>query len=211
VPTSGFRRRSPVTRRGVVLSTPARGAFALVLLFAASALAAGAQAAGTDGIILEPVVVRLDEQERNRRALIESAAREHGIARDLAVEIHQIALEEGVPPEVAFGLVWVESRYDERAVSSAGARGLTQLMPATALYLEPELDPESLFDRRTNLRLGFRYLRMMLDRYDDLELALTAYNRGPGTVQRHLAMGIDPANGFDRLVLDAKPAPRASR
>jgi soluble lytic murein transglycosylase-like protein len=164
-----------------------------------------------DTITIAPVVVQVPEEEVERRRTIDVAMREHDIPRDLAADIHDIAREEGVPPAVAFALVRVESEYDERAVSHAGARGLTQVMPATARYLDPDIRLDDLFDRRTNLRLGFRYLRMMLDRYDDdLRLALLAYNRGPGTVTRHLARGVDPGNGFALRVFDARPGSAAA-
>jgi soluble lytic murein transglycosylase-like protein len=98
--------------------------------------------------------------------------------------------------------VRVESEFNERAVSSAGALGLTQLMPATAAELRPGITREEIFDRETNLRLGFRYLRWLLRSYDGrVPDALHAYNRGPGTVARIRRAGGDPANGYARRVL----------
>jgi soluble lytic murein transglycosylase-like protein len=162
-------------------------------------------------IAIEPVTVRLDREEIARRQEIARAVREYEIERGLAADIHDIAREEGIPPRIGFALVRVESEFDERAESVAGARGLTQVMPATARYLEPGLGNDDLFDRETNLRLGFRYLRMMLERFDhDLRLALLAYNRGPGTVNRQLAQGLDPGNGFASRVLAAKTSQAAA-
>jgi soluble lytic murein transglycosylase-like protein len=180
-------------------------ALALVLLVVPIS-AALTQAPDNEALLrIEPVIVQRDAEWQDRRAKIGHAVEHYGIDRELAADIYDLAQEEGIPPGIAFALVQVESEYDERAVSPEGARGLTQLMPATARYLEPQLREEELFDRRTNLRLGFRYLRMMLTRYDDdLRLALLAYNRGPGTVSRHLAQGEDPGNGFARRVLTAQ-------
>jgi soluble lytic murein transglycosylase-like protein len=130
----------------------------------------------------------------------------YAIAADLAAAINDIALAEGIDPAVAFQLVRVESGFYRRAVSPVGAVGLAQLMPPTAFELDPTLRYADLFDRDINLRLGFRYLRQMLDRYDgDLRLALLAYNRGPGTVDAVLREGGDPANGYARAVLDGVP------
>ena len=106
-------------------------------------------------------------------------------------------------PEIAYGLVKVESRFKHRAVSHVGARGLTQVMPATARWLEPGITNEDLFDRHTNLRLGFGYLRDLIEKYDgNIRLALLAYNRGPGTVDRVLRQGGDPNNGYADMVLE---------
>lgn len=120
----------------------------------------------------------------------------------LAEQIEAAAVAEGIDPELAFRLVRVESGFRDRAVSSAGALGLTQLMPATARSLQAGLSEEQIFERETNLRLGFRYLRWLLDVYDgDLSEALHAYNRGPGTVERVRRAGGDPANGYADRVL----------
>ncbi|MBW3571573.1 MAG: transglycosylase SLT domain-containing protein, partial [Gemmatimonadetes bacterium] len=111
----------------------------------------------------------------------------------------------GIQTELAFRLVRVESAFRPRAESTAGALGLTQVMPATADYLQPGISREQLLDRDTNLRLGFRYLKELLAVYGgDAEEALTAYNRGPGTVARVRRAGGDPANGYADLVLGAR-------
>ena len=135
-------------------------------------------------------------------ALTTSYALRFGTSYDLARTIQRAALVEGIDPELGFRLVRVESRFRERAISSAGARGLTQLMPATAAELQPGITAKEIFQPETNLRLGFRYLRWLLDRYDgDLAEALHAYNRGPGVVARIRARGGAPANGYAERVL----------
>ncbi|CAN5656093.1 hypothetical protein BH23GEM3_BH23GEM3_26420 [soil metagenome] len=124
------------------------------------------------------------------------------ISTELANKIIEVATDEGVDPDLAFRLVRVESRFHTRARSSQGALGLTQLMPSTARALDRSLRSEAdILDPRTNLRLGLRYLRTMIDRYDDVRLGLLAYNRGPGTVDRALRRGKDPENGYSRKVL----------
>ena len=154
---------------------------------------------------LRSTVVTAIEVSRSsdaNRVAIAAYALRYGISYDLAATIQEIAHEEGVDPELAFRLVEVESDFRERAVSPVGARGLTQLMPRTAESLQPGLTVEAICDRETNLRLGFRYLRGLLDRYDGrIAEALHAYNRGPGTVNRILSAGGDPANGYADKVL----------
>lgn len=141
--------------------------------------------------------LELARLELNRlNAIIEQSAA-HRIPADLAAAIYDIALSEGVDPALAFSLVSVESDFTRRAVSSAGAIGFTQVMPSTAFWLQPGLSRDDLFERDVNLRLGFRYLRMMLEQYrGDLDLALLAYNRGPGRVDEILNGGGDPSNGY---------------
>lgn len=143
-----------------------------------------------------------------RRLATARYALEYGVSLQLASDIERAAVAEGIDPELAFRLVRVESQFKERAVSPVGALGLTQLMPATAESLQPGITREEIFQRHTNLRLGFRYLRWLLDVYDgDVDEALHAYNRGPGTVARLRARGEDPANGYAERVLRGQGTP----
>jgi hypothetical protein len=138
--------------------------------------------------------------ERLERAYKYSA--KYGIGADLAASIYDIALAENVDPNLAFELVRVESGFHARAVSPVGALGYTQLMPATARLLQPGITRDRIFDRDTNLRLGFRFFRTLVNHYHgDVRLALLAYNRGPGTVDRLIKAGADPGNGYAQLVM----------
>lgn len=151
----------------------------------------------------ELALVRL---EMDRLQEIMDYSRHYQIPADLATAINDIALAEGIAPALAFRLVQMESGFSRRAVSPKGAVGYAQLMPATAFEMDPSLSYSDLFDRDTNLRLGFRYLRWLIDRYDDdLRLALLAYNRGLGTVDSIRRAGGDPANGYARSIMDDSP------
>jgi soluble lytic murein transglycosylase-like protein len=132
---------------------------------------------------------------------------EYTIPRDLAEDIYDIALAENIDPDIAFGLVRTESAFKNSATSHVGAIGLTQLMPATARWIQKDVTTRDLRDQRTNLRIGFKYLKDLMAKYDgDAELALLAYNRGPGTVDRILKRGGNPDNGYPDMVLrDATP------
>ena len=99
--------------------------------------------------------------------------------RRISGMIERAAREAGVDPALLAALVKNESGFDPTARSHAGAIGLAQLMPGTAAELE--VDPT---DPLENLRGGARYLREQLDRFGTPELALAAYNAGPGRVSR---------------------------
>lgn len=96
-------------------------------------------------------------------------------------------------------VIKVESDYDPATISSKGAQGLMQLIPETAR----DLRVVNAFDPNENIRGGSQYLRQMLDRFNgDLELALAAYNAGPGTVQRY--GGIPPYNETQNYIKRVK-------
>lgn len=93
----------------------------------------------------------------------------------------------GVDPALVRAVARMESGFDPLAVSSAGALGIMQLMPALA----EELGVDDPFDPRQNIFGGVRYLRALLDAHRGNEaLALASYNAGPGAVQAHA--GIPP-------------------
>ena len=143
------------------------------------------------------------------RAIIENSAR-YQIPADLAADIHDIALAEGIDPALGFQLVKIESSFRPGARSSMDALGYTQIQLPTARFYDPAVTEKQLFERETNLRLGFRFLRDLLVRFDhDTHLALLAYNRGPAKVAEILARGGDPANGYSDAVLDGYRSPRA--
>lgn len=162
---------------------------------------------------LEKLASVADLQVQPRTEAEKSAASAAELAREysrkgykvtptLAAKIHEAAVENDIDPAVAFGLVRAESGFRNSATSPVGAVGLMQLMPATAAWMEPGVTRKELRDSETNLRVGFKYLRYLIEKYDGNErLALLAYNRGPGTVDRALKRGRNPDNGYVDFVL----------
>jgi soluble lytic murein transglycosylase-like protein len=163
---------------------------------------------GADDSALRAVWQELEAAANNEQAVRETALQEslaryasYGLTRDLAEKIYDAAAENQIEPEIAFGLIRAESSFKNSATSPVGAVGLTQLMPRTAQWLEPGVTRAQLRDPGTNLAIGFKYLRSLIDKYEgDTKLALLAYNRGPGTVDRALKSGRNPDNGYADFV-----------
>jgi Rod binding domain-containing protein len=114
--------------------------------------------------------------------------------------IQDAARESDLSPQLLEAVISAESSGNPNAVSRKGAVGLMQLMPDTAkaIGVNDPLDPAQ------NVSGGARYLRQMLDRFDDLRLALSAYNAGPVAVERY--DGIPPfretQSYVDRIISD---------
>lgn len=105
-----------------------------------------------------------------------------GVPSHLSEMIMEAGQTHGVDPRLVAAVVRRESAFNVNALSPVGASGLMQLMPATAKFL----GVTDVFDARQNVLGGTRYLRKLLDTFDgDLDLALAAYNAGPGAVARY--------------------------
>ncbi|MGN6093680.1 MAG: lytic transglycosylase domain-containing protein [Luteibacter jiangsuensis] len=152
-----------------------------------------------------------------------------GVAQDAAVETFQIrpdgsigpvalsaspykdaiasaAAANGIQPELVHAVMQAESAGNPRAVSNKGAAGLMQLMPATAA----ELGVTNRFDPRQSIAGGAAYLARLLGQFGRLDLAIAAYNAGPGAVQKY--GGIPPyseTQAYVRHVMRSLPG-RAS-
>ena len=107
----------------------------------------------------------------------------------------------GLDPSLLKALLWTESHFCPQAVSPVGARGLGQLMPATAAALG--VNPH---DPVQNIYGAAKYLRQMWDQFHDWTFAIAAYNAGPGAVRRY--RGVPPyreTQNYVRKVLTAYP------
>jgi soluble lytic murein transglycosylase len=99
-------------------------------------------------------------------------------------EVRDAAQRRGIDPYLVAAVVREESSYYPRAISRAGARGLMQLMPATARLMAPSGD---LDDPVFNIELGTRFLAGLMREFNDPRLALAAYNAGPNRVRQWLS------------------------
>ncbi len=108
----------------------------------------------------------------------------------------------GVDPDLINGLIWVESKFKNKARGPSGAQGLMQLMPRTARDIAKKLDRSSRpYDASFNVDAGTYYLSQMLARFDGNEVfALASYNRGAGMVKKWEAEGMPLPEGVQRFV-----------
>lgn len=103
-------------------------------------------------------------------------------AETYQAEITAAAKKYNLPEKLITSVIKQESNFNASATSAAGASGLMQLMPATARYL----GVSDRFDPAQNIMGGAKYLRQMLDQFDNnVETALAAYNAGPGNVKKY--------------------------
>ncbi len=128
---------------------------------------------------VEPARVRRSQRAATRKGLAGRAARYDAL-------IQSAAREHGVPPALVKAVIAAESSFRVDAVSPKGAMGLMQLMPATAAIL----GVESPFRPEENVHGGTRYLRRLHDRFGSWTHTLAAYNAGPTAVSRY--RGVPP-------------------
>lgn len=111
------------------------------------------------------------------------------------------AREAGIDPALALAVAHTESSFRPLALSHAGARGVMQMMPATARG-EFGARPAQLWDPRINTRLGSRFLRQLLDRYGRTDIALSHYNGGSAVRRANGTLRVIPATrGYVRKVI----------
>ncbi|MFA6319198.1 MAG: lytic transglycosylase domain-containing protein [Elusimicrobiota bacterium] len=137
--------------------------------------------------------------ERSRFSEVEKLLRARGASQRVIDLTIGEALRQGADPLLVLAMVQAESNFKPGAVSHCGARGLMQLMPATAKDMGVS-DPDALFDPRTNVRAGVKYLKWLWGKFakqsfSDLfksefnanalaQKSVAAYNAGPGNVAK---------------------------
>lgn len=141
-----------------------------------------------------------------------------GIADNEAWKVSTTILDESarrdLDPMLVLAVIKVESGFRDQALSPMGARGMMQIMPETGKYLSDELlrvdgfktrtfMPDHLHDPVLNIKLGVYYLDGLKKQFRNLNLALLAYNLGPGEIQNRLENNIHFSDEYAAVVLDA--------
>ncbi len=135
--------------------------------------------------ILTPKEVTLKVDSLRDIEIAESAKNKHK-PRTINEIIESESKAKGLDPDLVKAVVKAESNFNPRAESPKGAMGLMQLMPGTA----EDLGVENPFDPTQNIKGGTKYLKELLDTFKDKDLAVAAYNAGPGAVRKF--KGIPP-------------------
>jgi soluble lytic murein transglycosylase-like protein len=144
-------------------------------LLAVIAIGAAAWAAGSNGTGVTPVATAATATANPRLAVARTAMCPFPTKLRHAFEV--ASADASIPPAMLWAVAKVESNWRADAQSEAGARGLLQVMPATARSLDLNVDEPA-----SNVLAGARYLRQMMDRFKNSDLALAAYNAGPTAV-----------------------------
>lgn len=119
--------------------------------------------------------------------------------------VSKYSQEYNVDENLVYAVIKAESNFEPNAKSSKDAIGLMQLMESTAKDIIKKVDlqisdvelAEKLQDADININLGTKYLSILLERYNNVEIAITAYNAGIGTVDNWIEKGIIKADGSD--------------
>ena len=169
-PRTTPRLRSIVRLRNLHLRSAKFVPFAIISLFFLT---------NATPILLSQVMVPAVKAER-----VETIPADIPVSGDCDLDwiIFHAGEKAGIDPRFIHAVIRQESRYDPNAVSSAGAQGLMQMMPATARRFGLK-DP---FDAAANVEAGTKYLKWLLERFDgDVSLALAGYNAGEGAVDKY--------------------------
>ena len=114
--------------------------------------------------------------------------------------VYKYSEEYDVDPLLVFSIIKAESNFKRSVSSTSGAIGLMQLMPETAKEMINEIGDdyivdEQLYNPEQNIKIGIRYYKFLYKKYENMELALTAYNAGIGNVDKWIKDGIINKDG----------------
>ena len=115
--------------------------------------------------------------------------------------VEEFAEKYNVEKELIYAIIKVESNFDENAVSKSNAKGLMQIMTATAQEIAEKyginLTEENITDPKINIEIGTIYISQLLEKYNNKQVALAAYNAGQGNVNKWITQETIKSDGSD--------------
>ncbi len=125
---------------------------------------------------------------------------------DIANSVYKASTRYNVPPEMILAVIRIESAFDVNAQSNKGAVGLMQILPSTAQEIAQELridwrGEQILRDPSANIEMGTYYLTKLIGQFNDLSVALAAYNHGPGRIAELAEANAELPMGYSEKVL----------
>ena len=120
---------------------------------------------------------------------------------DYSEYVEKFSKEYDVDKYLIYAIIKAESNFDKEAVSNKGAKGLMQLMDSTAEEVASQIniniDEDDILDPKININLGTKYISILIQKYNNINLALTAYNAGSGNVDNWINEGTLKSDGSD--------------
>lgn len=120
---------------------------------------------------------------------------------DYSEYVEKYSKEYDVDKYLIYAIIKAESNFKKEAVSNKGAKGLMQLMDSTAMEVAGQininLDEDDILAPKININLGTKYISILIQKYNNINLALTAYNAGSGNVDNWINEGILKSDGSD--------------
>ena len=115
--------------------------------------------------------------------------------------VEKYAKEYEVDEELIYAIIKAESNFDEKATSNKGAEGLMQLMYSTGKEVAKKIDikitQKDMIKPKVNINLGTKYISLLIEKYNNLGLALAAYNAGTGNVDKWISDKQIKSDGSD--------------
>ncbi len=120
---------------------------------------------------------------------------------DYSEYVEKYSKEYDVDKYLIYAIIKAESNFNKEAVSNKGAKGLMQLMDSTAEEVASQininLDEDDILNPKININLGTKYISILIQKYNNINLALTAYNAGSGNVDNWINEGTLKSDGSD--------------
>lgn len=130
------------------------------------------------GPSLDATVIALQKFAKDKENRVIQKEKLCRIVKAVAEEAEKYLIDE----KIILSMIWQESKFEERAVSSHGAMGLMQIMPNTARIYTNNLN--DLYQPDKNIKIGVTYLQYLIEKYQNIDTAIVAYNQGEGNVSR---------------------------